>query len=149
MAGRHQLRRNHCPAVVCLQTMRGTRRLVVSRGDPGPAVPPRDRLLMVCKSKPLSGNSWAENNRIKRDLATIMGNATAGRDGHLRIPQRLLQSAPPTLSIGLKKPDRLRKKKGSYERFGRHKSGMGLKRPRKTGQSAKVNPTNLKRTKAI
>ena len=35
----------------------------------GPAFKACDRPLMVCKGKPLSGNSWAVSNRMKRDLA--------------------------------------------------------------------------------
>ena len=43
-------------------------------------------------------------NPMKRDLATVMGNAGAGRDGTLRIHRRRLHPTPSVSALGGKRP---------------------------------------------
>ena len=70
-------------------------------------------------------NTLPGSDQSGADLAEVMGNAAAGRDGNLRIHQRVLQSAPPSLSNGLEKPGRIRTKGSLNKHLGRHKSRTG------------------------
>ena len=54
-----------------------------------------------------------------------MGAQAAGRDGNLRMYQRLPQSPPPTHSTGLEKPGRLRTESGLNEHLVRYETETG------------------------
>ena len=54
-----------------------------------------------------------------------MGDPARCRDGDLRVHQRLLQSAPQALSLGLEKPGRLRTESGLNEHLERHDYATG------------------------
>ncbi len=69
--------------------------------------------------------TFIKNYQDRTDLAQVLGNTQASRDSDLRIHQRLLQSAPTTLSTGLEKPRRIRTEGGLNEHSGQHKNVTG------------------------
>ena len=90
-----------------------------------------------------------QNHQGRADIAAVIGNAQAGRDGNLRIHKQLLQSTTSTLNIGLQKPSRLRTESGLNELLGRHKSATGPTRFAQSKHRTKIAAPQTKPTDGL
>lgn len=74
--------------------------------------------------------NWSDRQGVSNfDLAVIMGNTATSRDGVLRVENRVQQSAMTALSIGPRKPGRLRTKGGLNVQLERHENAKGPPEP--------------------
>ena len=92
----------------------------VAGGSPQPGLGGRHHSPADTQGFPVSGR---DQDRV--DLTTVLGNAVAGGDGHLRITERVQKSATQKLSTWVEKRCRFRTKAGLNEHLERHKNVTG------------------------